>query len=387
MSVTGEDKTYRSLQQHLDKQAVGFPAAPLGSDIRFLKHLFTPDEAKIALHLSYKPTPIGQISAKTTPAFSARQTEGLLEAMFKKGSIGWKEKNKIDHWFLMPMVVGMYENAQDGNPSPEFLDVADAYMKTFSFGKAFMHAKPSQMRTIPINKSISSSHPVATYNQIRELIQNAPGPFVVLPCICREKKALRDKPCAKTARKETCFAMNGFGTMILRRGHGREVNRDEALELFRQSEADGLVLQPSNTEQSEFVCSCCGCCCGMLSYQKFLPNPVDFWTNHFQAALDPAACKHCGKCVSRCQVNAVTLSGPDGKAAVNLGRCIGCGLCVPTCPAKAISLKKKLQELPLPKNEEKLYDEIMKNKKGAWGQWATFFKVALKIKKPWARRF
>jgi len=382
-----DQSIYRLLQRHLDKQAVGFPAAPLGSDIRFLRRLFTLDEAKIALHLSYKPAPIDQIAVKTSPAFSAAQTKSFLESMSIKGSIGWTEKNKIDHWFLLPLVVGMYENAVDGNPSPEFLNDVGAYLRTYSFGKAFMNVTPSQMRTIPINKSISVSHPVAHYDQIRELIQNAPGPFVALQCICREKMAIKGKPCVKTSRKETCFGMNSVGVMILRRGHGREVSREEALELFRQSEADGLVLQPSNAEQPDFVCSCCGCCCGMLSYQKFLPNPVDFWTSHYQASVDQDACTHCAKCVSRCQVNAVTLAGPDGKAAVNTGRCIGCGLCVPTCPAKAISLKKKLQEIPLPKNWEELYDEIMKNKKGAWGQWATFLKVALKIKDPRARRF
>jgi electron transport complex protein RnfB len=383
--MSNDQGIYRLLQLHLDKQPIGFPAALGGSDIRVLRHLFTPDEAKVALQLSYRPASIDQISAKTAPAFSAAQTESLLDSMFRKGAIGWKETNKIDTWFLLPLVVGMYETAQDGDPRPEFLYDAEAYMKTVSFAKAFIHAKPSQMRTIPINESIAVSHPIATYNRIREIIMSAPGPFVVLKCICREKTALSGKPCLKTSRKETCFAMNSVAAMVLRRGHGREINRDEAIELFRQSEADGLVLQPANAEQPEFVCSCCGCCCGMLSYQKFMPNPVDFWTNHYQAAVDLQACKHCGKCVSRCQVNAVTLTGPDGKATVNLRRCIGCGLCVPTCPAKAINLKEKSRETPLPKTEEELYDEIMKNKESAWSQWTSLIKVALKIRKPWTR--
>ncbi len=378
---------YRLLQRHLNQQPIGFPAALLGSDIRVLRRLFTPDEAKVALHLSYKPAPTDQIAAKAAPQFSSGQTKALLESMFGKGSIGWNEQDKMDHWFLLPLVVGMYEAAQDGDAVPEFLDDAFAYMNTVSFGKAFINARPSQMRTIPINKSLPVSHPVATYNRIREIIQNAPGPFVALPCICREKMAVRGKPCTKTSRKETCFAMNDVGAMVLRRGHGREVNRDEAIELFRQSEADGLVLQPGNAEQPDFVCSCCGCCCGMLAYQKFLPNPVDFWTSQYQAAVDQAACKKCGNCVSRCQVNAVTLAGPDGRAAVNRSRCIGCGLCVPTCPAKAISLKEKPQETPLPKNEEALYDEIMKNRKSEWRQWATVLQTAFKIGAPWKRSF
>ena len=51
-----ESSVYRSLQEHLDRQAVGFPATRSGAEIRFLEKLFTPDEARLALHLSYKPT-------------------------------------------------------------------------------------------------------------------------------------------------------------------------------------------------------------------------------------------------------------------------------------------------------------------------------------------
>jgi H+/Na+-translocating ferredoxin:NAD+ oxidoreductase subunit B len=385
--MSTDHRIYRLLQRHLDKQTVGFPAALLGSDIRLLRRIFTPDEAKIALYLSYKPASLDEIAAKAAPEFSADRTKLHLDGMFKKGGIAWKKRDSIDTWYLTPMVVGIYENAQDGNASPEFLDRADAYMKSLPFGRAFMTAKPSQMRTIPINKSISMSHPVSTYDQIRGILQDAPGPFVVIPCICREKMAVRGNRCRKTIRKETCLAMNNMGTMILRRGHGREISRDEAAELFRQSEADGLVLQPSNAEHPEFVCSCCGCCCGMLSFQKFLPSPVDYWTAHYQATVDQVACTHCGKCVSRCQVNAVALAGPERIAAVDTNRCIGCGLCVATCPGKAITLKKKPQEMPLPKNEEALYDALMKNKKGPWEQWTAFFKTAVRIKKPWARRF
>lgn len=382
-----DQRIYRLLQRHLDKQTVGFPATLLGSDIRFLRRIFTPDEAKIALHLSYKPASLDEIAEKAAQEFSADRTRLLLDSMFKKGGIAWKKRDSIDSWYLTPMVVGIYENAQDGTASPEFLDRADAYINSLPFGRAFLNAQPSQMRTIPINKSISMSHPVSTYDQIRGILQDAPGPFVVIPCICREKMAVRGNRCKKTIRMETCFAMNNIGTMILRRGHGREISRDEAAELFRQSEADGLVLQPSNAEHPEFVCSCCGCCCGMLSFQKFLPSPVDYWTAHYRATVDQAACTHCGKCVSRCQVNAVALAGPERIATVDKNRCIGCGLCVATCPGKAITLKKKPQETPLPKNEEALYDALMKNKKGPWEQWTVFFKTALRIKKPWARSF
>ena len=236
------------------------------------------------------------------------------------------------------------------------------------------------MRTIPINQSIPVEHPVATYDQIRGVVDASPGPFVVLPCICRRSKAMRNKPCAKTSREETCLAFGDMAKMVLRRKHCREVTRDEVLAILRQNEEDGLVLQPANARQPEFVCSCCGCCCGMLSYQKLLPHPVDFWASAYHAEVSAAACSQCGTCVSRCQVGAVTLAGRSGEAKINLSRCIGCGLCVPTCPSEAVRLKKKESEPVPPADEEDLYDQVMANKKGALGQLKILVKVALRMK-------
>ena len=56
-----EDKIYRELQEHLDNQPVGFPSTTSGSDIALLKYFFQPEEAKVALKLSYKEQNIEEI--------------------------------------------------------------------------------------------------------------------------------------------------------------------------------------------------------------------------------------------------------------------------------------------------------------------------------------
>ena len=341
--MTDQKRVYRQLQQQLDRQPVGFPATWSGADLRFLRRMFAPDEARVARHLSYQPLPLAAVVARTAAEFSAGQTARLLDRMFAKGAIGWKERSGVDHWCLLPLVIGMYES-QDGELTAEFMADADGYMKSLSYGASLLAASPPQMRTIPVNQSIPVEHNVATYDQIRAIVAEARGPFVVLKCICRQRMTLKNKPCHQTSRLETCLAFDDMAAMVRRRHHGREVTREEALEILQRNEDDGLVVQPANARRPGFVCSCCGCCCGMLSLQKSLPHPLDFWTSNFRAEIDRAICRHCGKCVTRCQVGAATLPRAKRPARIDPNRCIGCGLCVTTCPTQAVRLSRRVPE-------------------------------------------
>jgi electron transport complex protein RnfB len=154
-------------------------------------------------------------------------------------------------------------------------------------------------------------------------------------------------PCKKTSREETCMPIGEMAKHAIENGMGREISREEALEIARMNEAEGLVFQPSNARKVDFICSCCGCCCGMLSIQKMLPKPVGFWATNFYAT-------------------------------VNAEACTGCGNCVVTCPSGAMSLLKKKKETVPPRDTEALYDEIMAHKKGTIGRMILVAKLMLK---------
>jgi Pyruvate/2-oxoacid:ferredoxin oxidoreductase delta subunit len=356
----GEMDIFRQLQQHLDRQAVGFPADSGGADLRLLQRFFTAEEAQLALHLTFRLANTQEVLAQAQGAYAAERVRELLESMFSKGAIGWRQREGVDFWCLLPLVVGMYE-AQDGEITREFIDTTRAYFRTPAFGRSFLSTGLSQMRTVPVSQSIHVEHPVATYDQIRAVVEGAQGPFVALKCICREGKALDGKKCEKTSRLETCLGMNDSAATVLRRKHGKEVSRAEALAILLKNEEEGLVLQPGNAQKPDFVCSCCGCCCGMLALHKMLPEPLKFWTSNYQAAVTQEKCVSCGECVKRCQVNALSLADGEG-VKINRARCIGCGLCVTACATEALRLERKDVETVPPKDEEALYEEIMARK-------------------------
>ena len=174
------------------------------------------------------------------------------------------------------------------------------------------------------------------------------------------------------------MAFSEFAEICLMQGRGRKISKEEALEISRQNEADGLVLQPSNTQKVVFVCACCGCCCGILRVHKMLPKPVNLFPTNYYAEINPENCTGCATCVDRCQVNAINTDERLNISKVNLDRCIGCGNCITTCPSGAISLLKKDKETIPPIDMENLYDIIMENKRGKLGKIKLAARIMLK---------
>lgn len=363
-----EDRVYTRLQKHLNSQAVGFPSIKSGAEIKILKHIFTPAEAKIALALNYRFESLETIYSRVGHlAESPEALEKKLDNILKKGGIEFKIKNGKKHYCTAPLVVGMYEFQLD-RLTPEFIQDFNTYTSNVKFGIEYLSTDLPQMRTIPVAKSIQPRHEVNTFDEVTTFLQQADGPFVIIECICRKKKSLAGETCKVTHRKETCLGIGDMARMLLASNTGREIDRQEALSIIGQNQNDGLVLQPSNSRTAEFICSCCGCCCGILGIHKKLPKPLEFWSSNFQAVVDAGACTGCGICQKACQVGAVSVPEKGGLAVVNTDRCFGCGLCVPKCPTQAVSLLKNAVEVMPPQSREELFDIIMQKKKGTVGK-------------------
>ena len=359
------DEVYRALQKHLDKQTLGFPAIVSGADIRVLKALFTPEQAEMTTMLTYRYEPLEQICERSQKSGRPiAETERILDEAAAKRIIGHRKRNGIKEYRTIPLLVGMLEGGLILNPTEELVSAFTEYAEEGSFMKAFLTTKVPQMRTIPIGKSITPEHHVGTYDAMREIIQNVAEPIIALECVCRKGAHARGEPCKQTSRKETCMGFGDGARLLIEGGKaGRQITREEAFEILKKNEEDGLVLQPSNAQRPDFICSCCGCCCGILRLHKAIPNPVAVWSTNFYAQVNPDLCSACGTCVERCQTGAMKLDDDKGASVVDLTRCLGCGLCVASCPTEAIELRKKEKEMVPPPTGVDMTEVIMTNKR------------------------
>ncbi|HYA92174.1 MAG TPA: 4Fe-4S binding protein [Thermodesulfobacteriota bacterium] len=328
----GETDIYENLAKHLDNLPGGFPRTESGVEMRILRRLFTPEDAEFAMHLTLMPEEPRVIArrAKIPVKDAARR----LEEMEKKGLIfSRRQENKPPLYMATQFVIGFWEG-QVNKLDPELVQYGEEYMDTVA-KQAFWRGAP-QLRTIPVSRSISVENVIMPYERAEELVHDQKH-FAVSNCICRQGMRIIGKGCDKP--EESCLSFGRAADLSVRSGRGRTISMEEALAILQRAEEVGLVLQPANAKNPLGMCTCCGCCCGVLKTLKRYPEPASMVASPFWASLNTGTCKGCGICAKRCQMEAFHLD--NTKSVLDVNRCIGCGLCVSTCPTHSLSLVRK----------------------------------------------
>ena len=324
--------SYQKLARHLDNLPGGFPPSETGVEYRILKRLFSTDEAQFALHLTLIPEAPGVIArrARVSTQIASRR----LEAMALKGLIyRIISGDKQPRYVAMQYVIGIWEfhvNDLDEGLVKDMQEYAPTLFKE--------SWKKPQLRTIPVNKSISHELPVMTYENAFCLVKDAKK-SAVAPCICRREQKLIGKGCDKP--EERCLVFGRAADYYLQNGLAREIDQNEVFDILNVAESEGLVLQPNNARKIVNICCCCGDCCAVLRTLKTLPKPSSLISSPFLVKSDSETCSGCGVCLERCQMDAIHLI--DESASIDLDRCIGCGLCVSTCPTGSMALCRKAE--------------------------------------------
>ncbi len=349
---------YRKLQENLDKLPIGFPATKSGIDLKVLTYFFTPEEAKIGTYLKWELQSVNEIHEIAKELnFTKQELENKLDTLAEKGSIRYAIRDGVKKYAADIFAVGMYE-AKVNNLTLEFINDINQF-EDEGFNIAFIGARFPQMRTVPVEKSVTPEHHLQTYEEVAKIIENIEGPIALFNCICRQNHDLQGDPCKQTSLRENCMGFGEDMQFPIDIGRGREITKSEALDILRKNQEDGLILQAGNAIKPSFICSCCGCCCGVLRGLSDLPRPIDFFHTNYYAQVDSELCVGCGTCVERCQMNAIKIKNDIAKVITK--RCIGCGNCVTVCPEEAMQLirKEKEKEIIPPQNSEEMYNEIL----------------------------
>ena len=326
------DNIYRKLAEHLDTLPQRFPTnTGTGLELKVLQHIFSPEEAEMAIQLKPMPETAANIAERIGK--DTATTEAFLMNMSKKGQILRLGKPGAHKFMAAPFMVGIME-FQIKRFTKEMVEDIEAF-EPILMKHTWMKGKTRELRTIPIDKTVVNNTEVMPYESAEAIIKSSK--FIsVADCMCRKVSEVKGEPCDRPL--EVCLQFGGASRFYVDNGLGRFIDQEEALALLKKGVESSLVIQAGSSQNPGGMCMCCGCCCKPLTTYKKTDKPAQYANSNYFAVVDEDTCTACGVCESRCQMDAITV---EDYSRVDLDRCIGCGLCVTTCDFDAIKLQKK----------------------------------------------
>ncbi|MFX1340295.1 MAG: 4Fe-4S ferredoxin, partial [Promethearchaeota archaeon] len=160
---------YRELQKHLDTLPIGYPATESGVEIKLLKQLFTPEEAKAATKLSFSFELLEDIYERfDSKEMSINELEQILNNAVSKGAVLIKKEDDKKSYANAMFMIGMYDiQTHRGNENlVDFLQTSSQYFKEAMDAEMFQTGI-NQFRIVPIETSITPEHHITSYDDIR----------------------------------------------------------------------------------------------------------------------------------------------------------------------------------------------------------------------------
>jgi ferredoxin len=347
---TIKHNNFKQLSDRYNRFPQGAPDSELLFEI--LKILFSEREAGLVSLLPIKP-------------FNARKAAGIwkisepdarviLNDLADKGLLLDAEEGDDVLYSMPPPMAGFFEfslmryrNDIDQKSLSElfyqYMNVEEDFIKNL-----FLTGE-TQLGRVFVNERVLTNENalhVLDYERASEVVKTA-STIGIGVCYCRHKMQHVGKNC--DAPLDICMTFNSTADSLTRHGIARKVDSSEGLDLLQQATDNNLVQFGENVmEKVSFICNCCGCCCeALIAARKFgFCNPVH--TTNYIASIIEENCNGCGKCVSLCPVEAMTLVSsndplkPNRKKAKLLKEiCLGCGICLNGCDKKGIELQTR----------------------------------------------
>lgn len=280
-------------------------------EYRIMEPVVSDEMAEVALGLEFRKPK----SAEEAALACGKSVEDCSRLLWDLAVVGVCFVNRIDgidkYWYdtwipgIMEMMVNNKENARKYPQIPESFEAygrrrGPATAGIFPVGKGLM-------RVIPIEASIMAETRRASYEEVSKYLDENEV-FSVSDCSCRTARELMGEGCGHL-KEDMCIQMGHAAEYYVRTGRGRAIGREEAYEIIRRAEENGLMHQIPNTDgpgKTHAICNCCGCSCLSLRTAEMFYN-TDMVRSNYVSSVDREKCVACGVCVENCPVGALKL--------------------------------------------------------------------------------
>ena len=280
-------------------------------EYKILEPIITDEMCEIAMHMKLNTFRTAEEIARRAKK-PLDYTQKQLDALHVCGFARIHTENGVDTYFYPIWVPGIMEgvltNDENTEKYPQMGEAFEEYTrKRLGALVPFLEDGTAFMRVMPVEEAIKNNSRTASYDELSTLIENAFA-ISVGDCSCRRSRRLMGEGCGHL-EKDMCMYLNDSALSYARTGAHRLISKEEAYEILKRAEDNGLVHDINQTEGFDdtiAICNCCGCSCFALRIAGYFRTPGAISSN-FRAEIDKEKCVACGQCVENCQVNALKL--------------------------------------------------------------------------------
>lgn len=301
------------LANHIGMKKAGSKKAYTYTDpeYRILEPVVTEDMADVGVNLKFRE-PRSAEDVAPLCGRSVEETSQLLWDLAMAGVCFVNDIDGVDKYWLETWIPGVMEmmvnNKENVSKYPQIAQSFEEYGRVrgpmtagkFPVGKGLM-------RVIPIETAIDGNSKSASFEEVSKYLYDN-DVFSVSDCACRTSREILGEGCGHL-KEDMCIQLGHAAEYYIRTGRGREITRDEAFDIIKRAEENGLMHQIPNVdgfEKTHAICNCCSCSCYSLrTATMFLNN--DMVRSNYVAQVDPENCVACGQCVIHCPTNALKL--------------------------------------------------------------------------------
>ncbi|MDC7235318.1 MAG: FAD-dependent oxidoreductase [Spirochaetales bacterium] len=280
-------------------------------EYKILEPIMTDEMAEVALCLELRKP----MSAEEIAPLCGKSVEKTAELLWEVADCGMAFVNEIDgvdkYWCEiwvpghMEMIVNHKENVKK---YPEIARAFDAYgLRKGPMGVGKFPVGHGPMRVIPIEQSIDGNTRSASFEEVSRYL-NENTIFSLSDCACRTSREAMGEGCGHL-KEDICIQMGHAAEYYIRTGRAKEITREEAMEVIRKAEENGLMHSIPNLDgpgNTHAICNCCGCGCFNMRLANHWSNP-DMARSNYVSKVDAEKCVACGECVENCPTNSLTI--------------------------------------------------------------------------------
>ena len=352
------DESYKKLIEHMSDWIFTFPEHE--SLIPMLKMSMSAEEAEFLSKVPFLPQTIESLSEKV--GVPVPELEEITKELAHRGLMFRVKGSSTTRYSLNDSLLMYYRmpgwEGKDDEWNQKLAPFINQYY-TDAYGEEFIGHPTKGLRTLPITQTVEDPKTIMPYEDVVKVVENFTV-FSVAHCACRHRHALDPAFGADHCMHETenCLHFDTLAKYKLQNGIGREITKEETLEILKKAADAGLVHGVSNSlERMDTICNCCACCCLFFEKVKNVPGIVGHQKSNYIREIDEGKCIKCGLCVKNCPMEALEIIGEkkeDKKLIFTPELCLGCGVCVHKCPKDAIFLVRRDEEITYPRDPREL---------------------------------